>query len=61
MSVSRAEYLIDRLISNSLTGDELAELLSGVSNEEQQQKISDVLETYFNKLLQENEQKNNSK
>jgi len=58
MSVSRAEYLIDRLISNSLSGDELAELLSGVSNEEQQQKISDVLETYFNKLLQENEDKN---
>ncbi|MCE7041902.1 hypothetical protein [Dyadobacter sp. CY312] len=58
MSVSRAEYLIERLISNSLSGDELAELLSGVNNEEQQQKISDVLETYFNKLLQENEEKN---
>jgi len=58
MSVSRAEYLIERLISNTLSGDELAELLSGVSNEEQQQKISDVLEIYFNKLLQENEDKN---
>jgi transcriptional regulator CtsR len=58
MSVSRAEYLIERLISNKLSGEELAELLNGVSNEEQQQKISDVLEIYFNKLLEENEEKN---
>lgn len=57
MSVTRAEYLIDRLISNNLSADELQELLNGVSNEDEQQKISDVLETYFNRLLQENEEK----
>lgn len=53
MSGSRAEYLIDRLISNSLSRDELSELLNGVNNDEQQQKISDALEVYFNKLLEE--------
>lgn len=57
MSVTRAEYLIDRLISNNLSADELQELLNGVSNEDEQQKISDVLEKYFNRLLQEDEQK----
>jgi hypothetical protein len=57
MSVSRAEYLIERLIGNNLSGEELDELLSGVSDVEQQQKISDVLQNYFNKLLQENENK----
>lgn len=58
MSVSRAEYLIDRLISNKLSREELAELLSGVNNEAQQQRISDALEIYFYKLLQENDEKN---
>jgi hypothetical protein len=57
MSVSRAEYLIERLIGNNLSGEELDELLSGVSDVEQQQKISDVLQNYFNRLLQENENK----
>jgi hypothetical protein len=57
MSVSRAEYLIERLIGNNLSGEELDELLCGVSDVEQQQKISDVLQNYFNKLLQENENK----
>ncbi|HEV7380467.1 MAG TPA: hypothetical protein VGN64_11765 [Dyadobacter sp.] len=57
MSVTRAEYLIDRLISNNISADELQELLNGVSNEEEQQKISDVLEEYFNRLLEENEEK----
>ncbi|REA59052.1 hypothetical protein DSL64_19025 [Dyadobacter luteus] len=57
MSVTRAEYLIDRLISNNLSADELQELLNGVSNEEEQRKISDVLEKYFNRLLQEDEAK----
>jgi transcriptional regulator CtsR len=57
MSVTRAEYLIDRLISNNLSADELQELLNGVSNEKEQRKISDVLEKYFNRLLQEDEAK----
>jgi hypothetical protein len=57
MSVTRAEYLIDRLISNNLSADELQELLGGVSDEKEQQEISDVLEKYFNRLLQENGEK----
>lgn len=55
MSVTRAEYLIDRLISNNLSREELAELLSSVSDVDQQQRISDALEVYFYKLLEENE------
>ncbi len=58
MSVSRAEYLIDRLISNKISREELEELLIGVNHEAQQQEISDALEIYFNKLLQDNEEKN---
>jgi hypothetical protein len=53
MSLSRAEKLIEKLISNKLSGEELSELLSGITSEEQQQEYSDVLEAYFNQLLKE--------
>ncbi|TDE12769.1 hypothetical protein [Dyadobacter psychrotolerans] len=55
MSLSRAEYLINRLISNNLSGEELSELLEAVGNEEQQHSYSDVLENYFYRLVQESE------
>lgn len=57
MSVSRAEYLINRLIGNKLSGEELSELLHGIGNENEQQHYSEVLEDYFNRLVQENEVK----
>ena len=60
MSLSRAEYLINRLIDNKLSGEELSELLDGVGSEQQQQQYSVILENYFNKLVQENEQNGTS-
>lgn len=53
MALSRAEKLINKLISNELSAEELSELLEGITSEGDQQKYSDVLETYFNKLLKE--------
>ncbi|WAC10366.1 hypothetical protein [Dyadobacter pollutisoli] len=55
MSLSRAEKLINKLISNKLTGEELSELLEGITSEEDQQKYSDALEIYFNNLLKDNQ------
>lgn len=54
MALSRAEKLIDKLISNKISGEELSELLEGIISEEEQQKYSDALEIYFNRLLKEN-------
>ena len=59
MSLSRAETLINKLISNKLSGEELSELLAGINNAEDQQKYADALEIYFDYLLKENE-KNHS-
>ena len=56
MSLSRAEYLINKLIGNKLSGEELSELLNGVGSEAQQQLYSEVLESYFNQLIKENEE-----
>lgn len=56
MSLSRAEYLINRLIDNKLSGEELTELLDGVGSDNEQQKYSEILENYFNRLVQENAQ-----
>jgi hypothetical protein len=53
MALSRAEKLINKLISNELSAEELSELLEGITSEGDQQKYSDVLETYFNKVLKE--------
>ena len=56
MSLSRAEYLINRLIDNKLSGEELTELLDGVGSDDEQQHYSEILESYFNRLVQENMQ-----
>ncbi|MGN7889324.1 hypothetical protein ACN9ML_19010 [Dyadobacter endophyticus] len=53
MSLSRAEILINKLISNKISGDELAELLAGISDDERGKNYSDALEIYFNRLLRE--------
>lgn len=56
MTTSRAENLINKLIANELSGEELTELLAGINNESEQQKYSDALEIYFDQLLKENDQ-----
>ncbi|KAA9347955.1 FecR family protein [Larkinella humicola] len=50
---SRAEYLINKLISNTLTGKELDELLEGLGKDETLQEYSPILENYFNELVEE--------
>ena len=57
MSLSRAEYLVNRLIGNKLSGEELSELLVGMDDEKEQAFYSEVLEIYFNKLVIENDEK----
>jgi hypothetical protein len=53
MTPTRVEKLIDKLIANKLSGEELGELLEGINNENEQQKYSDALEIYFDRLLNE--------
>ncbi|ACT91878.1 hypothetical protein [Dyadobacter fermentans] len=53
MSVPRAKILIEKLISNRLSAEELSELLAGAHDEAVQQAYSDALEVYFNQLLAE--------
>ena len=57
MSVSRAQILIEKLISNRLSAEELSELLAGTHDEVVQQAYSDALEMYFNRLLAEESDK----
>ncbi|MPR33097.1 hypothetical protein [Salmonirosea aquatica] len=53
MSNSRAHYLIDRLIKNSLSEDELSELLAAIGREQMTEEYSELLENYFSELLQD--------
>ncbi|CAG5070476.1 hypothetical protein DYBT9623_03021 [Dyadobacter sp. CECT 9623] len=59
MSLSRVEKLIEKLISNKLSGEEVSELLAGITSEEQQQEYSEVLEAYFYQLLKEEQKHEN--
>lgn len=52
MSNSRAHYLLDQLIKNSLSEDELNELLATVGREQMTREYSELLEKYFITLLQ---------
>ncbi|CAG4989700.1 hypothetical protein DYBT9275_00349 [Dyadobacter sp. CECT 9275] len=54
MSRTRAENLINKLISNKLSGKELTELLEGITDEDNQHNFSQALEAYFQQLLKEN-------
>jgi hypothetical protein len=54
MKSSRPEYLIDKLIKNKLTKEELEELLSEMGENEMSSEYSEILERYFNQLLVEN-------
>lgn len=51
MEVSRSEILLEKLISNSLSPEELDELLAAMKEEEVQKQMSEFLEKYFGKLL----------
>ena len=54
MLSSRPEYLMDKLIKNKLTKDELEELLAGIGEKEMSSDYSVILERYFKQLLVEN-------
>lgn len=53
MSLSRAEELVDKLISNKLSGKEWAEVLKDLNDEIKMLEYSDVLESYFDQLVKE--------
>ncbi|MGA0555225.1 FecR family protein [Larkinella sp. VNQ87] len=53
MQRSRAEYLINRLINNTLSENELDELLAGLGQEEVLNQYSPILEQYFNDLIEQ--------
>ncbi len=56
MERSRPQYLIDKLLSNELSKEELNELLAGLGENEMSPEYSAILETYFNQLITEHEQ-----
>lgn len=45
---------MDKLIKNTLTKDELEELLAGIGENEMSSDYSEILERYFKQLLIEN-------
>lgn len=51
MPASRSEILMEKLISNSLSPEELDELLAAMKEQGVQQEMSEFLEKYFEKLL----------
>jgi hypothetical protein len=53
MSLSRAEELVDKLISNKLSGNEWAEVLKDLNDDTKMMEYSDVLELYFDQLVKE--------
>lgn len=53
MERSRPDYLMDRLINNQLSKEELAELLADIGETEMSPEYSNILENYFNQLLGE--------
>jgi len=60
MERARPDYLMDRLINNKLSREELAELLAGIGETEMSPEYSNILERYFNQLLAESNQNKNS-
>lgn len=57
MSVPRAKILIEKLISDRLSAEELSELLAGTHDAGSRQAYSDALEVYFHQLLEEESQR----
>ncbi len=55
MASQRAQYLIAKLLSNELTSHELDEFLAGLREEELLNDYSDLLRTYFDSLLHQDQ------
>lgn len=53
MESTRPEYLMHRLINNTLSREELEELLGGIGETEMSPEYSNILENYFNQMLAE--------
>lgn len=51
MQASRSEILIQKLISNTLSPEELDELLAAMKEQEVQKELSEFLEKYFENLV----------
>jgi hypothetical protein len=58
MTTSRPAYLIDKLLKNNISKEELEELLASIGDTEMSEEYVIVLEKYFNQLLVENNTKN---
>lgn len=50
---SRPEILVDKLLSNTLSMEELQELLAGLGKNEMDPEYSALLEKHFNHLMNE--------
>ena len=55
MANPRAEYLINKLIANELSAQELDEFLAGLRDSELQIYYSEFLWTYFDSLVNQNQ------
>lgn len=51
MQPSRSEILMEKLIGNTLSPEELDELLAAMKEQEVQEEMSDFLEKYFERLI----------
>ncbi len=52
MEPSRSQILLQKLISNTLSPEELDELLAAMQEREVLDEMSDFLENYFGKLIE---------
>lgn len=52
MPASRSEILMQKLISNTLSPEELDELLAAMQEKEVQEEMSAFLERYFGQLVE---------
>lgn len=57
MASPSSAYLMDKLLKNEISQEELAELLANIGENEMSEEYSDVLEKHFNKLMSENSTK----
>ncbi len=58
MEISRAKYLVEALINNKLSREDLDDLVSGMNDDKIVEVYSDVLEGYFNDLLKDQDEGN---
>ena len=57
MTTSRPAYLMDKLIKNNISKEELDEMLASIGDTEMTDEYTLVLEKYFNQLLASNSTK----